>query len=250
MTRLFILGLLATPALAFGQGAPLFGQASSSATPAPVFGQVAPGAKPAPRPTSIQAASAFAVRPPDEGSPFFSDQLAARYYMTEAGVEVARAETVAMYPRTKNTPDSASAIFTKFFTDMFASVNLRSLRGTRTTQKLLVEPIAFSLGERREIDAVYSLRNNTGKIIRLDYPTSQRIEILTMDPTGKVIDRWSDDRVFKPQEGIVVINPQERIEYREKIPTRDMKANEPYSIQTEVAGYPDYTATRIITPSP
>lgn len=210
----------------------------------------APGAKPTPKPTMQEAVSAFAVQAPDEGSPFFAEREAAKFAMSQPGQQRLQADTVSVYPRVKNSPDSAAGIVKSFFTDMFGSIKWDTFRNTKTTEKLQLDPDAFSLTERNEIDAVYSIRNNTGKIIRLDYNTTQRIDILTVDGNGKVLEQWSNDRAFQPQEGIVVINPKERIEYREKVATRDMKAGESYSIKAEATGYPDYTAIRTVTPTP
>jgi hypothetical protein len=220
------------------------------ALPGLALAQTAPGAKPTPPPSPVDAAAAFAVAPPDEGSPIFADREAAKYVARNPQGTAPQQDTVAVYPRAKNSDDSASAMFGKFFTEMFASINFRKLQGRKTTENLTLEPPSFSLGERREVEAVYTLRNNSNKLIRLDFPTSQRMDILTRDSTGQVIDRWSDDRAFQPQEGIIIINPKERIEYREKVPTRDMKADNSYTIQAEVAGYPEYTAQQPVTPSP
>jgi hypothetical protein len=219
----------------------------SLALPGLALAQTAPGAKPTPPPSPQQAASAFAVTAPDEGSPFFAEREAARILATQPQAQ-ARQDALAVYPKVKNSDDSASAMFGKFFTEMFSSINFRKLRGRRTTEGLTIEPPTFSLADRREVEGTYTLRNNTSKLIRLDYQTSQRIDILTKDANGNVIDRWSDDRAFKPQEGIVILNPKERIEYREKIPTRDMKPGESYTIQAEVIGYPEYTASKPVTP--
>jgi hypothetical protein len=195
----------------------------------------------------MRAASAFAVTQPDEGSPFFAEREAARILASQPPAQ-ARRDALAVYPRVKNSDDSATAMFEKFFTEMFSSINLRKLQGRKTTENLTIDPPSFSLTDRREVEGTYSLRNNTGKLIRLDYETSQRIDIVTKDANGNVIDRWSDDRAFKPQEGVVILNPKERIEYREKIPTRDMKAGQPYTIQADVVGYPEYTASQPVTP--
>ncbi len=210
----------------------------------------APGASPTPKPTLEKGVESFAVGVPDEGSPFFSERLAAKYALTQPGQEKLRQDSVAVYPRVKNSPDSASGMLRSFFTDMFASVKMGSLRGETTTEKLLLDPANFSVQDQRGLDATYTIRNNTGKIIRLDYKTTQRMDILTKDPTGKVLERLSDDRAFLPKEGIVIINPKERIEYNEKVATRDMKADGTYSIQAEVTGYPDYTLTKTVTPAP
>jgi hypothetical protein len=219
----------------------------SLSLPGLALAQTAPGAKPTPPPSAQQAAAAFAVTQPDEGSPFFAEREAARILSTQPSAQ-ARQDALAVYPKVKNSDDSATAMFGKFFSEMFSSINLRKLQGRKTTENLTIEPPTFSLNDRREVEGTYTLRNNTGKLIRLDYTTSQRIDILTKDASGNVIDRWSDDRAFKPQEGIVILNPQERIEYREKIPTRDMKAGQAYTIQADVVGYPEYTATQPVTP--
>ncbi len=63
-----------------------------------------------------------------------------------------------------------------------------------------------------------------------------------------VIDRWSDDRSFQPQEGIVVINPNERIEYREKISTRDMKQGQAYEVEAMLKTDPDFRLQKPLTP--
>jgi hypothetical protein len=210
----------------------------------------APGAKPTPRPTMEEAGAAFAVQVPDEGSPFFAERQAAKYALSQPGQQRAQAETVAVYPRVKNSPGSATGMLTSFFTDMFSSIQWRSFRREKTTQKLKLDPEEFSLKNQGEVEAVYTVRNNTGKIIRIDYATSQRIDLLTTDSTGKVLEQWSNDRSFHPQEGIVILNPKERIEYREKVATRDMKADESYVIKAEVVEHPEYSASRAVTPTP
>lgn len=196
------------------------------------------------------AATAFAVRPPDEGSPFFSEREAAQSIARQDALGERASQEVAVYPKSKNSPDSASAMFTRFFTDMFASVKFGALQMEPSTEKLTIVPQDFSLQDRRDLETTYTVRNNTGKMVRLAFPTTQRLEITTRDGIGNEIDKWSDDRAFKPQDGIVIINPKERIEYNETVPTRDMKAGQSYSIQADVVGYPDYTATQTVTPSP
>jgi hypothetical protein len=195
-------------------------------------------------------ASAFAVIPPDEGSPFFAERQSAKFAMSQEGQERFEGDSVADFPKSKDSPDSVTTIFTKFFTDMFASMRLGRLRAEKTTQNIAVDPSEFSLSERRELDTTYTVRNNTKKIIRLDFNTTQRIDILTSEASGKVIEKWSEDRAFQLQEGIVIINPRERIEYSEKVATREMKPSETYTIKADVVGYPDYTATTTVTPSP
>jgi hypothetical protein len=218
--------------------------------PGILLAQQEPGAKPTPKPAVSYPPSAFAIAPPDEGSPFFAERQSARFAMSQEGQALLEEDTVAVFPKSKDSPDSATAIFTKFFTEMFASVKVGRLRAEKTTQNLAVEPAEFSLAERRELDATYTVRNNTKKLLRLDFNTTQRLDILTSDASGKVIEKWSEDRAFQLQEGIVIINPKERIEYSEKVATREMKPLESYTIKADVVGYPDYSATTTVTPSP
>jgi hypothetical protein len=225
------------------------------AAPAAFAQTVPPGAGDKPdRPTAEQSIAAFAVRPPDEASPFFANRALARQEMQGA----ARAEVQgamlpdgnAEFPRTRGTDQSAIATFTGFFTNMFSSVRLGFLKPASAAPQLKIEPDQFSLGDRREVEVTYAVINDTRRMMRLDYPTAQRIEILTRNSGGEVIDRWSDDRAFEAEEGIVIINPGERISYAEKIPTREMKAGDTYSVNAEVVGYPDFTATREVVPAP
>ncbi len=197
-----------------------------------------------------QAAVAFAVRPLDESSPFFVQRQKAKFKMSQVGQQQDTDANVAVYPQVKNSENSASAMVGRFFTEMFSSIHIGSLRQEPTTETLTIEPKTFSVGDRRELDTTYVVRNNTNKLMRLDFTTSQRIDIITRDSSGNVIDKWSDDRAFKPQEGIIIINPKERIEYKETVPTRDMKPAQPYTIQADVLGYPDYSANKVVTPAP
>jgi hypothetical protein len=138
-------------------------------------------------------------------------------------------------------------MFTTFFTGMFSSVHL----GTKPASgsKLVLDPSKFSLDDRREIGVTFSVENKTPKIMKLDFPTSQRIEILVRDPDGKVIEKWSDDRAFTDETGIVMINPDEHIQYEEKIATRDMQPGKSYIIEASLANNPEFTKTVVVTPT-
>ena len=201
-----------------------------------------------PKPAPVDAATAFAIAAPDENSPFFLNPVSA---VRTLNVEFAGSDpndTIAEYPKNRNSEGSAASQIKSFFGGMFSSVNIGPIRTPPTTEKLEIDPESFSLQDRREVNVTYTIRNNTKKISRLEYPTTQRIDILTYDSKGLVVDRWSDDRAFQPEEGIVVINPKERIEYQEKIPTREMKAGETYRVETYTTGSDKFQSTKAITP--
>jgi hypothetical protein len=197
-------------------------------SPGVLLAQQTPAAQASPTPAVSYPSSAFSVPPPDEGSVFFAERQEAKFAMTQEGQELQELNTVATYPRSKESRDSVAAMFSRFFTDMFASVKMGRLRPEKTTQTIEIEPSQFSLGERRELDATYTVRNNTNRIIRLDFNTTQRVDILTFDPSGKVVEKWSEDRLFMLQEGVIIINPKERIEYTEQLATRERQAPYPF----------------------
>jgi hypothetical protein len=201
-----------------------------------------------PKSARLDAVEAFAIADPDENSPFFANtqSAAASRNADYAGRDLN--DNISGYPQNKDASGSALAQVKDFFGGMFSSVNLGPIRTPPTTEKLVVDPANFSLQDRREVNVTYTIRNNTKNISRLEYPTTQRIEILTYDPKGVVVDRWSDDRAFVPEEGIVVINPKERIEYQEKVPTREMKSGESYRIETFTTGTEKFKSEQVVTP--
>lgn len=198
-------------------------------------------------PPRTDASTAFAIAAPDANSPFFLDAQKAEATRGQDYAGRDLNDTVAEYPKS-NSPDSAVAQVKNFFAGIFSSVDIGPLKTPPTTQKLDVEPSEFSLQDRRELAATYTIKNNTKTMTRLEYPTSQRMDMITYAPDGTVLDRWSDDRAFQPEEGIVIINPKERIEYQEKIPTRDMKAGESYRVEAVSTSQEKFAAEKSVTP--
>jgi len=203
--------------------------------------------KPAPQPSAAEI-SAFAVRSPDENSPFFLTPSLAPAALRDGRPAVRPEDAVAEYPKNRNSPDSAWAYMKGFFGGMFASVNIGPIRTAPVTSELKVDPERFPLDERRELNVTYTIRNNTSKIMRLEYPNNQRIDILTYDAEGKVVDKWSEDRTFDAAEEITIINPKERLEYQEKIPTREMKPRQTYRVDAFTTGDPNFLTQEQIFP--
>lgn len=200
--------------------------------------------------TKVSEVEAFAIRPPDEASPFFLDSRRAQSVASATADPAANSQPVTDFPRNRGSEDSAGAQIRSFFTGMFSSVNLGPIRTEPVTAALKVDPTTFPLSERRELNVTYTIRNNTRRIMRLEYPTGQRIDILTHDAAGAVIDKWSDDRSFDEQEGLVVINPRERIEYQERIPTREMKPGQSYRVDafTTASGDENFLTQQTVSP--
>jgi hypothetical protein len=191
------------------------------------------------------AATPFAEPPPDESSPFFTSSETRAVELQESRLQTSPSSG---YPRVRQAPDTALGQVRGFFKDLIPPIRFGGLAAGPETVSLVVEPEAPLLADQRELGVTYTVRNNSSQMTRLEFPTSQRIEILTKNATGGVVDRWSDDRAFQPYEGIVVINPRERIEYREKVSTREMRGGATYTIETSMAADPDFPAQKLITP--
>jgi hypothetical protein len=91
--------------------------------------------------------------------------------------------------------------------------------------------------------------NNRGKhAVQLDFPTTQRVEVLVKNDSGKVLSRWSDDQRVDKEQGFVVLNPDERLEYSATVSTREMRAGQSYEIEAYFPDYDKLRASRPVSP--
>jgi Intracellular proteinase inhibitor len=97
--------------------------------------------------------------------------------------------------------------------------------------KLDVTPTPVKLSEDREVKVTITVYNQSKKSVHLDFPTSQRIEILVRDASGKVVNTWSEDQSFTDDSAAVTVNPGERLEYAASVATREMTGGQPYTIE-------------------
>jgi hypothetical protein len=118
---------------------------------------------------------------------------------------------------------------------------------------LALEPAKVVLPETKQLKVIIRLINNGNKMVQLNFPSSQRIEVLVKSKAGKTIEQWSEDQAFTDEPSMVTINPDERVEYAVNVSTRDMVVGETYSIE---AFFPNFDALRksttveAITPPP
>ena len=113
---------------------------------------------------------------------------------------------------------------------------------------LILEPAAPKLSETREIKVTIALANKGKKLAQLDFPTTQRIEVLVKNKAGKRVVQWSEDQAFTNDPTLVAINPRERLEYSANIPTRDLVAGETYTIEAFFPNFDQLRKTQTITP--
>jgi len=115
--------------------------------------------------------------------------------------------------------------------------------------KLTLDPSLITLSNSRQVKVTASLFNpSSKKYVHLNFPTSQRIEVLVRDASGKAVTTWSEDQSFTGDPASVTINPRERVEYTVTVPTREMAPGQPYIIDVSFPSYPDLKIQQQVTP--
>jgi hypothetical protein len=118
--------------------------------------------------------------------------------------------------------------------------------------EIKTSPDPLKLGEVRQIEVTFTLRNTTKNSVDLRFPTSQIIEIVLREQaSGKIVSQWSTDQTFQQNTRFLAINSHERVEYDEPITTRELHAGTTYSLEAWVIGYEhELRAARQIVPQP
>jgi hypothetical protein len=111
------------------------------------------------------------------------------------------------------------------------------LRGLTLTLGLSPQPVKLS--EVRLLEVKLTLTNRSKRTIDLEFPTEQRIEIYLLSSTERVLTKWSDNHAFEEKPGTILINPQEHIEYNERIATRDLSPNTVFIAEVFFPRYPE-----------
>lgn len=111
------------------------------------------------------------------------------------------------------------------------------LRGLALRLELSPQPVKLS--EVRLLNVRVTLTNLSKRPMDLRFPNEQRIEIYLLNSTERVLTKWSDNHAFEDKPGSVLINPDEHIEYNEKIATRDLTPNTVFIAEVFFPRYPD-----------
>ena len=121
-----------------------------------------------------------------------------------------------------------------------------SLKGLEVS--LTIEPSTPKLADTRAIKVTVALANKGKKLVQLDFPTTQRIEVLVKNKAGKRVVQWSEDQAFTNDPTLIAINPRERLEYSANLPTRDLVAGETYTIEAFFPNFDQLRKAQTITP--
>ncbi len=120
--------------------------------------------------------------------------------------------------------------------------------GLQVTVEL--ESNAPSLRSASQLPIRVLVTNYTNTLVSLTFPTSQRFEIVARNIDGKILYTYSTDRNAANEVSVLTINPGERLEYDENIPTRSMTAGNTYLITANIVGQVGLEGTASINPVP
>lgn len=114
--------------------------------------------------------------------------------------------------------------------------------------ELKLAPLPLKLADSNRLKVTLTLVNHGKKLAPLEFPTSQRIEVLIKNNFGKTIEKWSDDQPFTSDPTVVTINPNERAEYTVEVATRELVAGQIYTVEGFFPAYNTLRAEKAIVP--
>lgn len=186
-------------------------------------------------------------RRPDEASPFFAQQQVDKFLDSSTGRTLSERQGIAVYPNTA-VQDSADRIFGRFYRTLVRDLPVGPKQPDFTVALEVTPGASFLLADRRQITARIKFTNTSKKLARIFFPTSQRFDFTITDEVGAILTQWSRDRVFGEAQGMVIVNPDEKIEYEATLPTAGMEAGRTYTLRAELADNPQYSHTIALEP--
>ena len=126
-------------------------------------------------------------------------------------------------------PFSSSEVLPKY--------NDRRLRGLILDLQISPQPVRLS--EVRQMEVKVTVTNMGNRMIPLDFPTDQRIEIQLLNAADAVLTKWSENHAIKDKPGTILINPGEHVEYKENIATRDLTPGRVFTADVFLPKYPE-----------
>jgi Intracellular proteinase inhibitor len=121
--------------------------------------------------------------------------------------------------------------------DVLPKYENRKLRGL--ILNLQVSPQPVRLSEIRQIEVKLTVSNLGPRLVNLEFPTDQRIEVQLRNSSDAVLTKWSENHAIKETPGSVLINPGEHIEYKETIATRDLTPGRVFTAEVFFPKYPE-----------
>ncbi len=99
----------------------------------------------------------------------------------------------------------------------------------------------------------FTIKNTGKRTYTLSFPSSQRYDVVIKNPAHQLVYKWSLDKKFTDDVGAVIINPTDRIGYVETISFNTLYApleTGVYTVEFNLANYPEISATALFTVTP
>ena len=180
------------------------------------------------------------MRRPDESSPFFCPWNGVNLLETDGVKQRIAAANALPYPQTApyERPDKT---ILKVVRKAAKSVRIhRNTPADMVTVKITPQP-PFSLETCKEFTVDYTIKNTGKKLMSLYFPTTRHFDFEIKKADGTLLDQWSNERKFEPQEGVLMVNPEEKITFSATFSTRLMQAGETYILHSTMEGNPQYS---------
>ncbi len=116
------------------------------------------------------------------------------------------------------------------------------------TAALTLAPLPLKLSATNRLKVTLTLANRGKKLVPLEFPTSQRIEVLIKNGAGKTIEQWSQDQAFTNEPTLMTINPSERVEYTVEVATRELTAGQSYRVEGFFPSHDKLRAEQTLVP--
>ena len=111
------------------------------------------------------------------------------------------------------------------------------LRGLELTLELNPQPLKLSENRQMQVKAILS--NHGKRVVELNFPTDQRIEIYLRNSAEAILTKWSENHAITEKPETILINPDEHVEYIQTIATRELSPDKVFIVEVFFPNYPE-----------
>jgi hypothetical protein len=114
---------------------------------------------------------------------------------------------------------------------------------------LTCSPSPLVLKQTRNLTVLVKVFNGGKKAQALEFSSSQRVDAVIRDDSGKIVSRSTlATHIHTDEPALVTVNPGERLEYSLSLPTEGMIAGKVYRLEGALVGQSGLTASMAIAP--
>lgn len=115
---------------------------------------------------------------------------------------------------------------------------------------VVLEPDPASLSRDRQIQAHLTLSNQSKRTQLLVFRTTQRVDAVLRDESGRIVGRASEDREYAEEAAVVAVNPGEKLHFDLGLPTRQIVAGKKYTLEAGLVDQEGLTVRRVVSIRP